>query len=183
MIYKRRAVAITGWEMYECDTKGNIYGKNGRTKLKYSLNHGGYCIVNFYHNGVRKGFAVHTIIAKTFIPNIENKTQVNHIDGNKQNNCVENLEWVTELENVSHARKVLGFDNSGINNINHKIVYGYDIKTHELKYRFDSVMDAAVYFSPNNKEKAQHIQNIISRVALGKKLSYKGCKWSYNKLE
>ena len=53
---------------------------------------------------------LHRIVAKAFIPNIENKPQVNHIDGNRSNDCVENLEWVSRLENVKHAKEVLGKD-------------------------------------------------------------------------
>lgn len=51
---------------------------------------------------------VHQLIAKTFIPNLENKPMINHIDGNTANNKIDNLEWCTNQENQIHARDVLG---------------------------------------------------------------------------
>lgn len=179
MNYEKRPVNIKGWEMYQVDTNGNVYSKNGN-KLKYSINHNGYCIVNFYHNNKRKGFSVHTLIAETFFENKENKTQVNHKDGNKQNNNIDNLEFITAKENIEHSIKILGNDNRGINNSNSKRIYGYDKNTKELKYQFDSIADAARYFAVNN-ENYRHIQNIIYCVANNKgKKSYKGYIWKYN---
>lgn len=67
MEYKRQN--INGYEEYQVDTNGVVYGKNGK-KLKYSINHNGYCIVNFYNNHKRKGFAIHTLVAKQFILNM-----------------------------------------------------------------------------------------------------------------
>lgn len=57
---------------------------------------------SLHNNGKTKYYKVHQLVARAFIPNPENKREVNHIDGNKHNNKVENLEWVTSKENKEH---------------------------------------------------------------------------------
>ena len=89
MNYEKKPVNIKGWEMYQVDTDGNVYSKQGKI-MKPSINHKGYMIVNFYHNHIRKGFGIHTLVATTFIEHEDYKNQVNHKDGNKQNNNVGN---------------------------------------------------------------------------------------------
>ena len=176
-----RKEKIKGYEEYSVDTNGMVYSKKGKP-LKYSLNHSGYCIVNFMVNGKRKGFAIHTLVARQFITNNDiNKTQVNHKDGDKTNNHIDNLEWVTPKENTQHAINVLGFDNSGERNYNAKKVFGFDKKSGELKYSFPCVMDAGRYFSDGNETKARYIQDIICGIINGYngKKSYRGCIWRY----
>lgn len=178
MNYQKQPVGIKGWEMYQVDTLGNVYAKNGKI-LKWSHNHNGYRIVNFYHNHIRKGFAIHTLVAETFLQHDTEHNQVNHIDGNKDNNCIENLEWVTSMENIRHSVEVLG-NYIGANNHNAKHIYGYDKNTHELVYDFPSLIDAGHYFAPEDVNKARHIQKMISRVntGWGGKKSYRGCIWT-----
>lgn len=66
----------------------------------------GYYLVTLCNNGLRKNQFIHRLLALHFVPNPENKPQVNHIDGNKQNNALTNLEWVTSKENSIHAVKM-----------------------------------------------------------------------------
>lgn len=82
-------------------------GKGFRTQderiLQQSNNQWGYNIVTLTKDSTRKPHKVHRLVAQAFIPNPDNKEQVNHIDGNKTNNNINNLEWNTRQENISHA--------------------------------------------------------------------------------
>lgn len=64
---------------------------------------GNYLQVQLYNRQNRECKAVHRLVAEAFHINPENKCDVNHIDGNKQNNCASNLEWATRSENIQHA--------------------------------------------------------------------------------
>lgn len=80
--------------------------KHGKTKnLVLKKKRNGYLFVALCKKGVIKYHHVHRLVAMEFVPNPGNKAQVNHIDLNKQNNRVDNLEWVTHTENQIHARK------------------------------------------------------------------------------
>lgn len=70
-----------------------------------SFDCGQYLRVTLYREGSSKKFLVHRLVAETFIPNPNNFPEVNHIDGNKRNNSVYNLEWVSHSENLKHAYK------------------------------------------------------------------------------
>lgn len=75
--------------------------------LQPHLNTHGYVQVCLSKGEVRKFCTVHRLVATAFIPNPQNKDQINHIDGNKLNNSVNNLEWCTAKENIQHAITVL----------------------------------------------------------------------------
>ena len=108
---------IEGYEgLYQVSNKGEVRsldhyrkGRNGHEQivrgriLKINTSYGNYGSVMLSKNGVTKRFYVHRLVALAFIPNPQCLPIVNHIDGNKHNNHVENLEWCTAQENVHHA--------------------------------------------------------------------------------
>lgn len=92
-------------ENYEISNLGNV--RNVKTQKAISQGDNGHHYKNvcLYNKGKKKIHYVHRLVAQAFIPNPKNFTQVNHKDGNKNNNCVQNLEWVTCTENLNHAIK------------------------------------------------------------------------------
>ena len=107
---------IKGFENYQISNLGNV-----KTKERYYINNlgykvhikeklmkfserSGYYVVNLRKNGIRYSKQVHRLVAENFLPSIENKKIVNHKDFNKKNNCVDNLEWCTQQENVSWSK-------------------------------------------------------------------------------
>lgn len=102
---------IAGYEgIYQVSNKGyvrNITKKPHRV-LKNFADKKGYLMVKLYKNGTKSTKKVHRLVAFAFIPLVEGKTQINHIDGDKQNNVVENLEWADNSDNQKHSFKYLG---------------------------------------------------------------------------
>ena len=101
----------TGGNMYESDYQISTFGrvksiKDGRERiLKPSVDKDGYLQIALSKNGNVKKFKIHRLVAPAFIPNPDGKSQINHRDGNKMNNHVDNLEWNTDRENNLHAIK------------------------------------------------------------------------------
>ena len=94
---------------YEASKTGEIRHSLNKNVRKARKNKCGYLQLNFPRNdgtGKSDTILVHRLIALTFIPNPLNLPEVNHIDGNKQNNCVDNLEWCDRSENGKHAYKM-----------------------------------------------------------------------------
>lgn len=95
---------VVGFEgLYEVSNYGNLKGLKRGKNLKSWVHRCGYVTCKLHKNGKWKCFSVHRLEAIAFIPNPENKPQVNHKDTNKANNYIDNLEWCNNSENQLHA--------------------------------------------------------------------------------
>jgi hypothetical protein len=93
---------VAGYEAYRVSTLGRVRGQDGKLfSAKQGKN--GYCAVSFRKNGKNKTSLVHRVVAQTFLPNPESKPYVNHLNGKKSDNRLENLAWATSSENALHA--------------------------------------------------------------------------------
>lgn len=106
-------IKIKDFENYSIDKKGTVYslsfkGKKKIKILKPAKNKDGYLFVNLYKNKKYYEKRINRLVAEAFIPNPEKKPEVNHKNGIKTDNKVENLEWVTRSENMKHLYTVLG---------------------------------------------------------------------------
>lgn len=122
---------IKSYEKYSITKEGRVFSGDKELKQHKSKNKSGtsgYMQVYLYDGkGGRKCKQVHRLVAEAFIPNPENKRTVNHIDGNKTNNNIDNLEWATDSENALHAHKNgLVKTKSGEEHHNSKPVEVYD---------------------------------------------------------
>lgn len=93
---------IYNYENYMIDENGNVFNKNTNAYLKGSIGENGYKYYRLSENNHKKMFYAHRLVAEHFINNPNNLPVVNHIDGNKLNNNINNLEWVTYSENTKH---------------------------------------------------------------------------------
>ena len=125
---------IPNFGLYECSDAGQI--RNKRTGKILKPQNEKYKKLTLY-NGTKNTCKYHILAAKTFIPNPNNLPKVNHKDGNKYNNKVENLEWITHRGNIQHA-----YDTGLCENRKRRAVLQYDIEGNFIK-EFKSLADAS----------------------------------------
>jgi len=177
---------VKGFEgYYEVSNTGIIFSKcrfitdkNDNQKqidhkrLAQHINQNGYFCISLYKNSIGKNFRVHRLVAEMFIPNPNNKPCINHIDGNKLNNSIENLEWVTHKENTIHAFK------TGLQKGSSTGKFGSDNK---LSIPVSQIITGQINRIFGSRLEAERLTGISSRkIALccnGKRKTAGGYKW------
>jgi hypothetical protein len=100
---------VKGYEgLYKVSNKGRIWSEYSQKVKKPTLQNGGYLLVFLIKNKKRKAALVHRLVAEAFIDNPNGLAEVNHKDGIKTNNTIDNLEWCSRSDNLRHRSRVLG---------------------------------------------------------------------------
>lgn len=167
---------IQDFPNYHISTFGNI--KNIITnKLLKPCNKGGYYHVSLVNSITRKSLKIHRLVSIAFIPNPENKPEVNHKDKNKLNNNINNLEWATRSENMSHC-----FKNITVTCNKNKPINRIDKENHNIIQSYESIEDAAMWAFENGLTTNTHNgRNSIGNCLCGLSNSSYGFKWEFIK--
>lgn len=161
---------IKGWEdLYEVSNLGRVMNSRTGRVLKPRKTRNSYLQVGLCKNGVMKQYYIHRIVAETFIKNPDGFSDVNHIDENKHNNCVENLEWCTHIKNVRHGTCIERMIKTLTNGKNSKQVYQCTPDGELVR-----VWPSTAECGRNGFERSS-----VTNCCLNKRRTYKGYKWSY----
>lgn len=154
---------IKGYEgLYQISNFGRVFSVKRKLYLKPRHNTGStYQYVILYNKNGYKNFRVHHLVASHFIPKPKNKDYVNHLDGNKENNSMYNLEWCTTQENIGHSIYVLHHTNSK------------GVTCLETKQVFHSIKDAAHFYNLDSSSLGKHLKNRIGHK------TFAGYHWKY----
>ena len=160
-------VKIEGFNNYEVSNLGKVRNMKSGKILKPRLQNNGYLMLCLYKNNKQKNLLLHRIVATAFIDNPEGKPQVNHIDENKTNNDLSNLEWCTARENAIHGTRIKRFSEK-----NFKKVIQLDLNDNVLNV-FESIKQAG--------QETGVFATSISACCNGKVKSAGGFKWRRKK--
>lgn len=165
---------IKDFPNYNVSNLGNVMNIKTNKQMKLNLKAGYYqiCLTN---EVCRKQFKVHQLVACAFIPNPENKPEVNHEDKNKLNNNVTNLTWMTHQENCQHKSIGLVYKSN-----KNKPIIRLDKMTEEILENYNSIEDAGEWAFNNNLTVNTHNgRNAIGNCLNGLTKSAYGYKWKY----
>lgn len=177
-----KALQIKDFPNYYITDTGDVYSRNYHKssrikKLKPQKDKRGYLYITLCKNKKQYIKKIYRLVAEAFIPNPENKPQVNHKNGIKSDNRVENLEWNTQSENMLHRYRILGQKGSmhnklGINNPFSKIVL--QMLNDKIIAEFYGCHEANRFTGINYKH--------ISRCCLGNRKTAGGFQWKYKEI-
>lgn len=160
---KEQWKAIKGFEEYQISTSGQVKARSGKI-LAPNNNGFGYLHVHLMKDGAIHVKKIHRLVAEAFIDNPQAKPQVNHKDGNKSNNTVDNLEWATRSENMKHACA------NGLHFKRARAVVQIDITTHAI---------ISTYKHANEAERATGINHTSIGMACKQNRRTGGYLWEY----
>ena len=159
--------------LYQVSDQGEVRRKfkKGYKQLKASVSQpSGYLSVSLSKNGKQKNKSIHRLVAETFLEQPSKEYEVNHKDGNKLNNNLSNLEWVTQKANIDHANYVIGHPCFGRKPRGVKCI---DLEPDEVIATFSSVSQAA------NVIGKTYARVNITFCCQGKYNTAYGDKWEY----
>lgn len=192
LIFEENGIIHDYSGIYEISNMGNIkrlekINKDKRSKKTIKehfvtgTNNNGYLLVSLCKNGRKERKLAHRLVAMVFIPNTDNKPQINHKNGKRNDNRVENLEWCTQLENNKHAwetglidkekMKKLGKKYIELNCRNNKKPVCQLTKEGRIINKFKSIIEAEKQTGISNKH--------ISSVCKNKRKTTGGYVWRY----
>ena len=159
---------IINFENYQISDDGRVWSKKSNKWLK-PIDVNGYKKASLYKNGKKYQRLVHRLVAEAFIPNPNNYDEINHINEDKSDNRVENLEWCTPSYNINYGTRI----ERQVNSISKKV----------FQYSIDNVL-LNTYKSCTEAERENPSFNHrgISYACIGKLKTYKGFKWSHSLL-
>lgn len=166
---------IKGYERYLINDRGIILNSHTGRELKHAINKKGYHFIVLSKNGYQKNFMVSRLVYQTFSGyELHSHLEVNHIDGNKDNNHISNLELITHHENVLKA-VATGNIKSGFACHRSRPVDQIDVMTGKVIRKHGSVSEAGRFMGKN--------PSLISLAASGKRKTIYGFKWKFSELK